>query len=131
MNRITYRRKSPRTAIFVAVVLGTIFTVFGLVEVTSALTAVEVDSANLLIGIKRLVMYGFGFLGAAFLLKVRPWIGGIFMISLGLIMAIRILFGTMLPTHLFIVMALVAIPVILGIHVMGREIMRPRMLNGF
>jgi hypothetical protein len=127
-------RRLPPFAAFVTLVIGGFFFIFSLLESIGGFMQKPIRWDFAVGGLMEILVFSLPFLVVTWLLWVRPKIGGILLIAIGISMAVWMWIGWNRPdeaTEWIIRLIFTAVPILLGLFTLMRaKISRPRLANG-
>jgi len=128
MAEITRRRRLPSVAFIVTLLTGLFFLAFGIAESVSGFAQRPISMPEAVGGLMEAARFGLSFLVIAWLLWVRPMIGGVILVALGIGFAIWMYIGWNLNNlDWYIATLLVGLPIVLGAFTTIRELLTRRM----
>ncbi len=126
MTESTRPKRVPTLAFVVTVVTGLFFTMFGIAESISGFARRPIEWSEAFGGILEAFVFGFSFLTVAWILWVRPKIGALILVVLGIGMGTwMILDWNLDPDNWYIPTILVGLPIVLGLFTLIREKGKP------
>lgn len=128
------RKRLPPFAAFVTFIIGGFFFMFGLLESIGGFMERPIRWDFAVGGLMEIAVFSLPFLVITWLLWARPKIGGIFLIGVGLMMAVWMWYEWNRPASLvewIIRLVFTAVPVLLGAFTLLREKMsKAALING-
>jgi len=110
------KRRLPSVAFVVTLLIGLALTLFSVLESIGGFLARPIDTSAAFGGIMQIVTFGLPFFVIAWILWVRPRLGGLLLILVGVGFAVWMYFGWNNPLRDWgIPLLLVGVPIVLGL----------------
>ncbi len=125
------KKRTPSVAYVLALVVGVYFLWIGLAEAVSGLGSTAVDWNVVTAGLTRAALFGLAYMVVVLSLNVMPKVAASILICTGVVFGCFYLFGNSLNGQPWVsVLALVGLPIILGLKTITREIKDRHVLTG-